>query len=137
MIVMNKQKTIKGIIYTVTHLPSGKKYVGATTESVENRKKDHLQKANKGTGHPFQEAIATYGVEAFEWEEVDSAGTVDELSRMEKEYIVKFNSNKDGYNSDRGGSLKKTVYQYNVEDGTLTNSYESLDCAANAVNADK
>src|SRR5690606_429669 len=35
------------------------------------------------------------------------------------------------------GSQKKTVYQYNIDDGSLINSFESLDCAASAVNADK
>ncbi len=134
---MKKQKKIKGIIYTVTHIPSGKKYIGATTDSVNSRKKDHLQKANKGTGHPFQEAIATYGPEAFEWSEIDSAASIDELARKEKEYIVKYNSQTDGYNSDIGGSLKKTVYQYSLDDGEIIGEYESLDCAASAVNADK
>ncbi|HNP69359.1 MAG TPA: NUMOD1 domain-containing DNA-binding protein [Aequorivita sp.] len=135
--MMKKNKSTVGIIYTVKNKVTCKYYVGATTDSVENRKKDHLQKASKGTGHPFQEAIATYGAEAFEWKQVDSASTTDELARMEKEYIIKYNSQNDGYNSDRGGSLKKTVYQYNIEDGTLNNTYESLDCAASAVNADK
>lgn len=134
---MKKNNQLPGIIYTVKNKITGKYYVGATTDSVEKRKKDHLQKANKGTGHPFQEAIATYGAEAFEWMQIDSANTTDELARKEKEYIVKYNSQNDGYNSDRGGSLKKTVYQYNIEDGTLNNTFESLDCAANAVNADK
>lgn len=135
--MMKKNKSTAGIIYTVKNKVTCKYYVGATTDSVENRKKDHIQKANKGTGHPFQEAIATYGPEAFEWSEIDSASSIDELARKEKQYIVKYNSQNDGYNSDRGGSLKKTVYQYNIEDGTLINKYKSLDCAASAVNADK
>lgn len=134
---MKKNKSTAGIIYSVKNKITGEFYIGATTDSVNSRKKDHLQKANKGTGHPFQEAIATYGPEAFEWSEIDSAASIDELARKEKEYIVKYNSQTDGYNSDIGGSLKKTVYQYSLDDGEIIGEYESLDCAASAVNADK
>jgi len=58
------------------------------------------------------------------------------LAEKEREYIVKYNSKEEGYNSDCGGGLKKSVYQYSL-DGNLIAEYESLSCAANAVNADK
>ena len=61
-------------------------YIGATKDDIGTRKRDHIQKANKETGHQFQEAIGTYGPEAFSWIQVDTVNSTDELARKEKEY---------------------------------------------------
>lgn len=74
---MKKNSTTIGVVYTVTHKESGAVYVGVTTNKIEVRKRDHIQKAQKGTGHDFQEAIVTYGPDAFEWEQVDTARLQD------------------------------------------------------------
>lgn len=99
---MKKNRKPAGIIYTVTHKNSGATYVGVTTKSIEERKQDHLQKARNGTGHYFQEAIATHGPDAFRWEQVDTAQDLEELARKEREYIVSCNARKEGYNRDSG-----------------------------------
>jgi len=124
---------IIGIIYKVTHKESGMTYIGVTKDSLKSRKKDHIQKANKETGHQFQEAIGTYGPEAFSWAQVDTANTISELARKEKEYILQYDCKENGYNQDAGGGFKKTVYQYSVDDGLLVGQYDSLESAANAV----
>lgn len=54
---MENEKKIKGIVYTVTHLPSGKKYVGATTDSVESRKKTTFKKQIKAQVIPFNKQL--------------------------------------------------------------------------------
>jgi hypothetical protein len=59
------------------------------------------------------------------------------LPEKEKEYISKLNSKEKGYNADSGGGIKKSVYQYNIGDGSLVNRYECLESAASAVNAYK
>lgn len=112
-------------------------YVGSTTRSVEERKKDHIQKANKATGHQFHEAIATYGQEAFTWEQIDTASSMDELAKKEKEYILEYNSKEDGYNTDAGGGFKKTVYKYDLDAGELVAVFETLTEAALTVNSIK
>ena len=94
---------------------------------------EDIQKANKETGHQFQEAIGTYGPEAFSWAQVDTANTISELARKEKEYILQYDCKENGYNQDAGGGFKKTVYQYSVDDGLLVGQYDSLESAANAV----
>lgn len=127
----------KYIIYKVENLENGWVYIGSTNSSIEKRKQDHLQKAESGSGHYFHEQIATNGPEAFSWEQIDTAESKDRLASMEKEYILKFNSFENGYNSDSGGGFKKTVYQYQLEDGSLVATFDCLDSAANAVNADK
>ena len=48
-----------------------------------------------------------------------------------------YNSVENGYNIDRGGGIKKTVYQFDSKTGELMNSYESLSEAAHSVDAVK
>lgn len=128
-----KARKRAGIVYSVKNKITEEFYIGVTTDSVENRKKDHEEKANNGQGQLFQEAISTYGADAFLWMEIDTAESIDELAQKEKQYIVKYNSKEEGYNSDEGGGFKKSVYQYNIEDGNLINKFNSLDEAANVI----
>lgn len=124
------------LIYKAVNTFNEKVYIGATTRTLEERVADHLQKANTNSGHYFQEAIGTYGPEAFSWEQIDTASSTDELAEKEIKYISEYNSVEDGYNSDKGGGFKKTVYQYNL-DGSFLNSFEDLTSAANAINSNK
>ncbi len=126
----------KFILYKAENVENGWVYIGSTTSTVEKRQRDHLQKANQGQGHFFQEAIATYGAEAFVWEQIDTAETINELASKEKQYILEYNSKEEGYNQDSGGGFKKLVYQYKL-DGELINIFNELQGAAYAVNADK
>lgn len=125
------------IVYKAENIQNGYVYVGSTTKSIEERKRDHEQKANNGQGYKFQEAISTYGTEAFSWEQIDTASSLDELAQKEKQYILEYNSREDGYNVDSGGGFKKTVYQYDLKSGKLLKQFDSLDSASNAVNAIK
>lgn len=125
------------IIYKAENTFTGEVYVGATTKSLVERKNDHLQKSDKGSGGFFHRAIETYGSDSFVWTEVDSATSLNGLAEKEIEHICMYDSFENGYNSDKGGGFKKTVYQYNVETGELVNSYDGLVNAANAVNANK
>ena len=45
------------IIYKAVNTITDEVYIGATTKSIEERKQDHIQKANKKVGGYFQEAI--------------------------------------------------------------------------------
>ena len=127
----------KGIIYTVTNKETKMVYVGLTTKSLEERKKDHLKKSKKGKSYAFQNAIATHGPDAFRWEKVDYASTIDDLAQKEKAYILKYNSKEDGYNQSEGGEIQKSVYQYDVSTGILVNKYSSLSIAGATVNLTK
>lgn len=125
------------IIYTVKCEITGEIYVGATTDCLHQRKLDHQERAKRGENGMFQEAIATFGPEAFTWTQIDTANSNDELAQKEKAYVIQYDSKENGYNSDSGGGIKKTVYQYSIEDGSLLNTYDSLESAANAVSAAK
>lgn len=124
------------IIYKAVNTITDEVYIGATTKSIEERKEDHIQKANKKVGGYFQEAIGTYGPEAFTWEQIDTASNNDELAAKEVKYIFENNAVLEGYNSDRGGGIKKTVYQYNLE-GSLNTTFEDLTTAGNSINVRK
>lgn len=119
----------KGIIYKVTHSGSGKVYIGATTIGIGERKKDHIRKSKKRNFHLFQNAIATFGVEAFKWEQLDTANSINELAKKEKDYIFKYNSKAEGYNSDCGAGFQKSIYFYDLN-GQLLNEFKSLEAAA-------
>jgi predicted GIY-YIG superfamily endonuclease len=136
MIEMNNEEQ-SYIIYKVENTKNGYVYIGATTKSVEKRKQDHIQKAKKEYQGKFQEALMSYGVENFKWEQIDTINSIDALAQKEKEYILKYNSKENGYNSDNGGGFKKTIYQYNIEDGKLVNTYDCLENAGNAINVTK
>lgn len=125
------------IIYKVTNVQTGDMYIGTTTKSIDARKIDHEQKASKGTGSYFQEAIGNYGPDAFEWEQIDTANDPNELAEKEKKYILEYKGLESGYNQDSGGGFKKNVYQYNVIDGILVAVHDSLETAASAVNASR
>ena len=124
------------IIYKVTNTITKEIYIGSTTKSIEVRKADHLQKSNKKVGSYFQEAIGTYGPEAFTWIQIDTASSNDELASKEIKYILEYDSLENGYNEDSGGGFKKTVYQYNL-DGSLNTTFEDLTTAGNSIDVRK
>lgn len=124
-------------IYKVENIETGEIYIGATTNSLYQRKLDHQERANRGETNKFHEAINTFGLNAFKWEQIDTANSTDELALKEKQYVLKYNAKEDGYNSDSGGGIKKTIYQYSITDGCLLNTYECLEDAAISVGAYK
>lgn len=133
-----KMENTNFIIYKALNIVTGEYYIGATTKSVEDRKQDHIHKSNSIKATYFQQAIRTFGADAFEWKQIDTASTVNELAEKEAEYIVDYNSLYDGLNSNKGsGGFKKKVHQYSLESGKLIHSYDDLTSAATAVNATK
>ena len=124
------------IIYKAQNILTGDTYIGATTKSIEERKADHLSKAERGIGTYFQEAIGTYGSGAFNWEQIDTASNIDELASKEIKYISEYDSLENGYNGDSGGGFKKTIYKYNL-DGSLNETFENLTLASETIGVRK
>lgn len=104
---------------------------------MEVRRRDHIHKAKAGSGHKFQKAIATYGPEAFEWEQIDTASSNNESAEKESQYVLQYNCIMSGYNSDCGGGIKKNIYQYSIPDGKLIQVYENLESAGDVVGVGK
>ena len=61
---------IKGYIYCVTCLLTGKLYFGQTVMSIEERWRHHKGSTQRGSDHKFHRAIRKYGEENFLVEEV-------------------------------------------------------------------
>lgn len=129
-------KEINSIIYKVTNNQTNEIYIGATTKSIEERKQDHYQKSTTGSDVKFHNAIATYGIDSYKWEQIDTANGKDELAQKEIKFIGEFDSISNGYNSDKGGGFKKTIYKYNL-DGSLNSTFENLTDAGANINVRK
>ncbi|TWO31504.1 endonuclease [Seonamhaeicola sediminis] len=128
---------MKGIIYKVENKENGLIYIGATTHSMLQRKLDHVERANRNEENKFYDAISTHGVDAFRWEQIDSASSMDELAHKEQQYVLEYNSKEEGYNSSIGGEFKKTVYKFDLDNGRLLDTFDCLDDAASSINSTK
>lgn len=133
----NEAENNNYIIYKAENLLNGQVYIGATSNSIENRKLDHIERAKRGEKNKFHESIRTYGEYAFKWVQIDTARCVDELAQKEKDFIYEYKTKKDGLNSDSGGGFKKSVYQYSKQDGSLIATYSCLKEAASTVDSSK
>lgn len=96
-----------GIIYKAINIIDGKRYIGQTIKTLEQRKKAHLSAAKKDNPELFfHKAIKKYGENTFIWEEIDCAEyDQNELNFLERYWIHFYystNSNY-GYNLAEGG----------------------------------
>src|SRR5690606_39683125 len=63
--------------------------------------------------------------------------TTDELAQKEIYYIEAYNSVQNGYNSDRGGGFRKTIYQFELNNPKPIATYTTLEEAGDSVNASR
>lgn len=95
-------------IYCFTNKINGKKYIGQSIH-IEERYKEHLSRSknlkNKLYGTYFYRALRKYGADNFNFEIIDSNWdyTKDDLNRLERYYIKKYNTFYEGYNCNDGG----------------------------------
>ena len=96
----------KGLLYKWTNKINGKKYVGITTETLEERIRGHLRQVERGDSPPngLHTAIAKYGFDAFEIKTIGEYEDIEELAFEERRQIKLNNSiAPNGYNLDVGG----------------------------------
>lgn len=96
---------VYGVIYKVTNLINGNKYIGKA-RNFNGRKSHHIMLANNGTGFAFHNALRKYGLENFNWCIIDQAYSEDELNDREIFWIDFHKSFRDygvGYNLTLGG----------------------------------
>ena len=90
---------IYGVVYLILNLVNGKKYVGQTTRTVEERFKEHAT-ADSAIGR----AIQKYGVENFRCGVIVICFSKAELDAQEIHYIAVLRSKAPtGYNLTDGG----------------------------------
>lgn len=79
-------------------------YIGQTIRTIEERAGSNGCKYMENPNSKFCRAISKWGWDAFEVEIlVDGIETIDELNKLEIEYIEKYDSYYNGYNSTLGG----------------------------------
>lgn len=91
-----------GIIYCITNLVNGKRYIGQTTMPLMHRWRSHCG----ATGcKAMRSAIEKYGRDAFEVHQIDAAYSAEELDQKECLYIESFGTMEHGkgYNLKTGG----------------------------------
>lgn len=89
-------------IYSITHIATGRKYIGASTD-IQSRWTQHIRKAAKGKGSYIHKAMAQYGVDQFLFR-VEIECDVSQLVTNEVELISSIGTRApDGFNLTAGG----------------------------------
>ena len=99
-----------GIIYQVLHIATEKCYIGQTVDSLKERRRKHLRKAfHKNRQNALCKALRDFGELAFEFTQLEEVQgetrriLQEKLDQKEKEYIAKYDSVENGFNTRRGG----------------------------------
>lgn len=95
-------------IYIIRNTVNNKVYIGQTCQSVKERFCQHLKPStSKQRGsYKIYNAMKKYGRDKFYVETLESGISESEIDQKEIEYIEKFNSFENGYNSTPGGDGK-------------------------------
>lgn len=96
-----KSKSV-GTIYALVNVLNGMHYIGQTTEKPGHRYKKHLSSARTGSLMRIHMAIKQHGEQNFELRILQSEVPLDILNYTEAYYIQKFDSVRNGYNTDDG-----------------------------------
>lgn len=98
------------IIYVAENILNGKKYVGKTIKSLNERRLEHISESIRKNFH-FYKAIRKYGIDNFKWYIVDTAISDAELNDLEIEWIARLQSlsTQNGYNMNDGGAGGKMI----------------------------
>lgn len=95
------------VIYSITNIVNGKKYFGQTTKKNPlDRWRSHKWELNnlKHDNEKLQRAWNKYGSDAFIFEVIETAQSLDELNKLEMQYIA---NNVEGYNIFGGGDNER------------------------------
>lgn len=126
----------KYFIYAHINKINQKAYIGITCQTKAKYRwgKDgrHYRDQQR-----FYAAIEKYGWDAFEHVILAENISGYDIARLEREYIIKYNSYINGYNATPGGDhecrqhkARKKVYQYDLSTQAIVNEFESISDAA-------
>lgn len=143
----------ESIVYKVTS-PSGKSYIGISSNSLNRRKSSHEYAARNGSKLLIHNAIRKYG-DQLVWEVLETCKSFKEASSREIWYVSHFKTNTNGYNLTLGGEgnpgcslsaehrskiskacsgIKRSdVQKENYSKGKMGKSFEVIDLTGNIV----
>ena len=142
---------MKGIIYKATNTTNGKVYIGQTSRTLEERRKEHESIAKETTWKTegfFYGAIALFGIDKFSWEVLETVETDGNetdlhylLLEAERQQIAAHKSydrrfgyniigNPDGYLADMyratHGNPKGPIVAYDIFSAKKVGEYPSM-----------
>lgn len=91
------------IVYCITNTANGKKYIGMTGRTLEERWKSHCSSARNGSLFRFHSAIRKYGEDSFVKEVLFDNLNIQDCRTIEEETIKEHCSMIHGYNAKPGG----------------------------------
>jgi hypothetical protein len=94
------------VIYKA-EFPNGKVYIGKSKD-FDSRKIKHSY-SNRYYNTKLTKAINKYGFESIKWEIIYETDDVSLINQMEKEFIIEYDSIKNGYNISTGGDGGDTI----------------------------
>ena len=127
-------------IYKIINNCNQKVYIGLTSNSIEQRFKQHLQKSYQKDNHrPLYLAFEKYGRENFQILRIEQVLTKEQANQRQQYWIKFYNSyGQDGYNATPGGDcgscLKKEVVQIDPNTFKIINIFSSTREAARSLN---
>ena len=93
-----------GEIYMIKNIVTGDSYIGQTTKSGIKRYRQHLKSSrNKNKKLPLYEDFRKYGKDNMVLIILEDNVPEEDLCRLEKYYIEKYNTFQSGYNNTYGG----------------------------------
>jgi group I intron endonuclease len=94
------------LVYCVTNRMNRRQYVGQTSRSLQERKREHEKDVVRlSRKMPISRAVNKYGREVFDWEVLCECQNQEELNEKEKFFISSLNTLvPNGYNVHEGGS---------------------------------
>ena len=119
------EEVIYGFIYCIS-FPNGKKYIGQTTKSVEERINGHIMVSKTDAQYLLSKAIRKYGENSIEYKAIDYARNRDELNKLEIQHIIFYNTHYikgNGYNMTDGG--EGVIGYIHTEESKKIMSYKS------------
>ena len=99
-----------GNLYIIRNTVNDKVYIGKTYQAIERRFVEHKKEVKKGTKYKLYNAMRKHGIDNFN---IELLGQFEEglLEEKEIEYIAKYDSYRNGYNSTLGGDgYKRRVF---------------------------
>ena len=98
-----------GAIYKITNIINNTIYIGQTLIDLPTRLRLHFEKVKSGRDSKLYRDMRLYDIENFKIEAIETNIPITELDRKEIDYIKKYDSIQNGYNTDIGGN-GRSVY---------------------------
>ena len=94
-------------IYKFTHIESGRSYIGQTVQDPNRRRLEHIADSRYTTKeYHFHNALRKYGIDAFTFEVIAEAASLEELNKLEEYYVEQYDSINNGFNIRQAGGNK-------------------------------